>query len=135
MKNIIQIIFSGIATVLSFLFGGLDIALEVLLVVMVLDYITGLLKAWVSETLDSRIGKKGIIKKIGYLTLVVLAVCLDHLAGETGAIRTLVIYFFVANEGISIVENWGAIGLPLPKVLINKLEQLKGDGNNETAIK
>lgn len=135
MKNIIQIIFSGTATVLSFLFGGLDIALEVLLVVMVLDYITGLLKAWVNGTLDSRIGKKGIVKKIGYLTLVVLAVCLDHLAGETGAIRTLVIYFFVANEGISIVENWGAIGLPLPKVLINKLEQLKGDGNNETAIK
>lgn len=132
MKNIKQIIFSGTATVLSFLFGGLDIALEVLLVVMVLDYITGLLKAWVNGTLDSRIGKKGIVKKIGYLTLVVLAVCLDHLAGETGAIRTLVIYFFVANEGISIVENWGAIGLPLPKVLINKLEQLKGDGNNET---
>jgi len=135
MKNIIQIIFSGTATVLSFLFGGLDIALEVLLVVMVLDYITGLLKAWVNGTLDSRIGKKGIVKKIGYLTLVVLAVCLDHLAGETGAIRTLVIYFFVANEGITIVENWGAIGLPLPKVLINKLEQLKGDGNNETTSK
>lgn len=135
MKNLIQIIFSGTATVLSFLFGGLDVALEVLIVVMVLDYVTGLLKAWVNGTLDSRIGKKGIVKKVGYLTLVVLAVCLDHLAGETGAIRTLVIYFFVANEGISIVENWGAIGLPLPKILINKLEQLKGDGVNETTIK
>lgn len=135
MKNIVQITFSGIATVLSFLFGGMDIALEVLLVVMILDYITGILKAWINGTLDSRIGKKGIIKKIGYLTLVVLAVCLDHLAGETGAIRTLVIYFFVANEGISIVENWGAIGLPLPKILIDKLQQLKGDDGNEPSIK
>ena len=135
MKNIIQIVFSGIATGLSFLFGGLDMALEVLLVVMILDYLTGILKAWVNGNLDSRIGKKGIVKKIGYLTLVVLAVCLDHLAGDTGAIRTLVIYFFVANEGISIVENWGAIGLPLPKVLINKLEQLKGDGLNDTTTK
>lgn len=121
-------VFSATITFFSFLFGGLDIALEVLLIVMVLDYITGLLKAWVNGNLDSRIGKKGIIKKVGYLTLVVLAVCLDHLAGDTGAIRSLVIYFFVANEGISIVENWGAMGLPLPKVLIDKLEQLKGDG-------
>lgn len=135
MKNIIQIGFSGIATGLSFLFGGIDVALEVLLVVMILDYATGVLKAWVNGTLDSRIGKKGIVKKIGYLTLVVLAVCLDHLAGDTGAIRTLVIYFFVANEGISIVENWGAIGLPLPKILIDKLEQLKGDGVDDTTIK
>lgn len=135
MKNIIQIIFSGIATGLSFLFGGLDMALEVLLVVMVLDYATGVLKAWVNGTLDSRIGKKGIVKKVGYLTLVVLAVCLDHLAGDTGAIRTLIIYFFVANEGISIVENWGAIGLPLPKILIDKLEQLKGDGVDDSTAK
>lgn len=135
MKNIIQIVFSGIATGLSFLFGGIDVALEVLLVVMVLDYATGVLKAWVNGTLDSRIGKKGIVKKIGYLTLVVLAVCLDHLAGDTGAIRTLIIYFFVANEGISIVENWGAIGLPLPKILIDKLEQLKGDGVDDTTTK
>lgn len=129
-KNMIQIFFSGIATVLSFLFGGLDVALEVLLVVIVIDYITGILKAWVNGTLDSRIGRNGIVKKVGYLALVVLAVCLDHLAGETGVIRTFVIYCFVANEGISIVENWGAMGLPLPKVLINKLEQLKGDGDD-----
>lgn len=134
-KNLIQIIFSGIATGLSFLFGGIDKALIVLLIVIISDYITGLLKARVKGNIDSKVGRKGIVKKIGCLIYVVLAVCIDYLMGDTGAIRTLIIYFFVANEGISIVENLGAIGLPLPKFLLDKLEQLKGDADNETTFK
>ena len=135
MKNLISIIFSWTATALSFLFGGLDNALVILVVVIVIDYITGLLKAWVKGNIDSKVGRKGIVKKIGCLVYVVLAVCLDHLAGDTGAIRTLVIYFFVANEGISITENLGALGVPLPQILMEKLEQLKGDEANDTTSK
>ena len=60
-----------------------------------------------------------------------LAVVIDHLSGETGVVRTMVIYFFIANDGLSILENWGAIGLPLPKKIFELLEQLKNDNNPE----
>ena len=99
---------------------------------MLLDYITGICKAIVNKKINSVIGIKGIIKKIGYLILVALSVQLDNITGGTGALRTLVIYFFVANEGISILENWGSIGLPMPKKLMETLEQLKKEnGGNE----
>ena len=68
---------------------------------------------------------KGIIKKVGYLIAVTVSVLLDQVIGNTGTIRNLVIYFFVANEGISILENWGAMGLPLPQKLYEVLEQIK----------
>lgn len=126
MKNLIQLVFSGIATMLSFLLGGFDVAIEALLVFIVTDYITGLLKAWKTGKLNSRIGAEGIVKKVGYLIIVILAVYLDRLAGDIGVIRNIVIYFFIANEGISILENWGAMGVPFPKILREKLEQLKG---------
>lgn len=112
-------------TGISYLLGGLDVALKTLLIVMAIDYVSGVLKAIYNKKIDSKIGVKGIIKKVGYLLIVALAVLLDKLIGDSGAIRTLVIYFFVANEGISIVENWGAMGLPLPKKIIDVLEQLK----------
>lgn len=131
MKNLIQLIFSSIATIISFLFGGFDVAIEALLIFIVADYITGLLKAWKTGKLNSRIGAEGIIKKVGYLIIVILAVYLDRLAGDIGVIRNIVIYFFIANEGISILENWGAMGVPFPEILRKKLEQLRGTDSDE----
>ena len=127
MKNIISFITGTLATALVYFLGGWDIALQLLITVVVLDYITGVLKAIYNKKVNSTISFKGIVKKIGYFILVALAVLLDNITGGTGAIRTLVIYFFVANEGISIVENWGAMGLPLPQKVIDTLEQLKND--------
>lgn len=127
MKNIISFITGTLATTLVYFLGGWDIALQLLITVVVLDYITGVLKAIYNKKVNSTISFKGIVKKIGYFILVALAVLLDNITGGTGAIRTLVIYFFVANEGISIVENWGAMGLPLPQKVIDTLEQLKND--------
>lgn len=75
--------------------------------------------------INSIIGIKGIIKKVGYLLIVALSVIADKLVGDSGAIRILVIYFFIANEGISILENWGSMGLPLPKKILEVFEQLK----------
>ena len=69
------------------------------------------------------------MKKVGYLIVVAVAVEIDRIIGNTGAIRSLVIYFFVANEGISILENWGNMGLPLPQKIFDTLEQLKNDNN------
>lgn len=128
MRNLINFGISGLMTLAYFL-GGWDIALQLLITVMVLDYLTGVAKAIYNKKMNSKVGAKGIIKKFGYLVIVALAVILDKVTGDTGAIRTLVIYFFVANEGISILENWGGMKLPLPQKLIDTLEQLKNDNN------
>ena len=129
MRNFIQFIFSGVATVLSFLFGGFDMPIKGLLIFIIADFITGLIKAWKNGNLNSEICKDGIVKKIGYLVLVCISVYLDRIAGDSGMIRNLVIYFFIANEGISILENWGSMGVPFPAVLKEKLEQLKEKEN------
>ena len=125
MKTIINYISSTILTTIDYYLGGLDMALKTLLILMVLDYITGICKSIVNKKINSIIGLKGIIKKVGYLILVALSFLLDGVVGDTGAIRNLVVYFFVANEGISILENWGAMGLPLPSKILEVLEQLK----------
>lgn len=125
MKNLINFITGTLATTLVYFLGGWDIAIQSLLVFIVIDYATGICKAIYNKKLNSSVGAKGIIKKVGYLLIVAISVILDKIAGNTGAIRTLVIYFFVANEGLSIIENWGGMGLPLPKKLTKTLEQLK----------
>ena len=132
MKNIISFITGTLATTLVFFLGGWDIALQILIVVVLLDYLTGICQAIYNKKLNSTVGAKGIIKKIGYFIIVAVAVILDKITGDTGAIRTLVIYFFVANEGISILENWGGMDLPLPQKLIDTLEQLKNDNDPKT---
>ena len=134
MKTIINYISSTILTTIVYYLGGLDMALKTLLILMVLDYITGICKSIINKKVNSVIGLKGIIKKVGYLIIVALSFLLDGMVGDTGAIRNLVVYFFVANEGISILENWGAMGLPLPSKILEVLEQLKkenGGNNNE----
>lgn len=125
MKEAINIVLSSIATALSFAFGGLDAALYCLVIAIALDYISGLIKAYNTKTLSSKIGLKGILKKVGVLIIVMLAVLIDRVTGETGAIRTLVIYYFVANEGLSILENLGEAGLPIPKFLKDALKNLR----------
>lgn len=132
MKNIINFIFGTLLSSIAYFLGGWDSALQTLLLVMTLDYVTGICKAIKKKKLNSKTGFTGILKKFGYLIIVALAVVIDHLAGDTGAVRTLVIYFFVANDGLSILENWGAMGLPLPEKLIELLEQLRDKHDGDT---
>lgn len=133
MRHFINNAISVILTTFVYLVGGIDIAMKSLLIVIVIDYITGVMSAIYNKELNSNIGLKGILKKFSYLIIVSLSVILDRIVGDTGAIRTLIIYFFVANDGISIVENIGKMGVPLPKKLTEVLEQLrnKGDGKSE----
>lgn len=131
MKYLINFISSTLLTVVAYFLGGWDNALKTLILVMALDYITGICKAIKQKKLNSKAGLLGFLKKFGYLVIVALAVVIDHLSGETGVVRTMVIYFFIANDGLSILENWGAIGLPLPKKIFELLEQLKNDNNPE----
>lgn len=131
MKNIINIIAGALLTGVTYFFGGWDVAMQTLVLVMALDYVTGICKAIKQKNLNSKTGLLGIIKKFGYLVIVALSVVIDRLAGDIGVVRTMVIYFFIANDGLSVLENWGGIGLPLPKKLFELLEQLKKDNSGE----
>lgn len=130
MESVIKLISGSIATFFVYLLGGLDIALQSLLVVIVLDYLTGIAKGYVTKKLNSSRGFKGIVKKIAMLGLVALSVVIDHIAGDSGLIRTMVIYYLVANEGLSIVENLAEMDIIIPEVLKEKLEQLKNGSDN-----
>ena len=84
-----------------------------------------MIKAYNTKTLSSSIGFKGILKKVGILIIVMLAVLVDRVTLDNGGVRTLVIYYFVANEGLSILENLALSGLPIPKKLKDALKVIK----------
>ena len=128
MKHLINNVFSVIATTFVYLVGGFDIAIQSLLIVIVIDYLTGIASAIYNKELSSKIGFKGIIKKFSYLLVVALSVVIDKLLGQSGLIRSLVIYFFVANDGLSIIENMAEMNIKLPQKLIDALEQIKKKG-------
>ena len=128
MKHSISDILSVILTTFVYLLGGFDIAIQSLLIVMLVDYLTGIASAIYNKELSSKIGFKGIIKKFCYLLVVALSVVIDKLTDQSGLIRTLVIYFFVANDGLSIIENMAEMGVKLPQKLIDALEQIKKKG-------
>lgn len=125
MNNWLSAIVSIVATTFVWLVGGIDVALQCLLVAIVIDYISGIIKAYNTKTLSSNIGFRGILKKVGILLIVMLAVLVDRVTIDNGGIRTLVIYYFVANEGLSILENLAQAGLPIPKTLKNALKVIK----------
>ena len=103
----------------------MDTLFTALLVFMVIDYLSGVAVAFMSKTLNSSKGFKGIIKKAAFLAVVAVGHIVDGIMGMSGAVRLLVISFLLANEGISILENCGNIGVPIPKKLLEMLEQLK----------
>lgn len=126
-------IFTLICTVLTYLFGGWDVALIVLIVFMVIDYITGVSVAVINKTLNSETGAKGLLKKLSIIMMLIVGVLLDRLINDgTWVFRTLVAYFYIANEGISIVENLSLLGVPVPKKIKRILEQLQSDDDSDT---
>lgn len=117
-----------VATFFTYLFGSWDLALQVLIVFMVLDYGTGVLYAFLNNQLNSEVGFKGLVKKLMILVVLIIGVMLDRILGTgTWVFRTLVCYFYIANEGISLLENVGNIGIPIPNKIRNALEQLNKD--------
>lgn len=125
MKEIYNSIIAIVLTTFVYLVGGLDVAMICLLVAIVLDYISGVIKAYVTKQLSSQKGFRGIVKKVAILIIVMLSVLVDRVTGDTGAIRTIVIYYFVANEGLSIIENLGQSGVPIPQSIKKALKALK----------
>lgn len=132
MEKIFNSCVAVIATFLTYIFGTWDAAIGVLIVLMVLDYITGVVYAYVNKNINSEIGFKGLLKKCLVLVVLIVAVMLDRLL-NTGdwVFRTLVCYFYIANEGISLLENISKLGVPIPAKIKDALEQLNKEETEE----
>ena len=110
----------------AYLFGGFDTLLTTLLILMCIDYISGVLKAIYNRKLNSNVGFRGIIKKVMLLLVVVLASTLQKNISDTIPMREIVIMFYIANEGISIIENLSMV-IPVPDTIKDFFEQLKNN--------
>ena len=126
MDNIFKNIMAGICTVLSFLFGDMEGLMVALVALIILDYISGVIAAAVEKRLSSEVGAKGIAKKIFMLLIVALANIVDiNVIGDGHVLKTVTVVFYICNECISLIENAGRIGVPVPKKLLDVLEQLR----------
>jgi toxin secretion/phage lysis holin len=128
----IQVIFAGLGGWLGWFLGGCDGLLFALVAFVVIDYITGIMCAVVDKKLSSAVGFKGIFKKVLIFALVGVGHILDtRVIGAGSVLRTAVIFFYLSNEGISLLENAGHLGLPIPKKLKSILEQLHDHSEKE----
>ena len=135
MENMIdkmEWVFAIIGGFLGWFLGGFDGFLYALIAFVVLDYCTGILAAGGHKKLSSKIGFNGIAKKVCIFVLVGLANVIDmHIIGNGSALRTAVIFFYLANEGISVLENSAVIGLPVPEKLKEMLLQLTEEEHSQ----
>lgn len=126
MNDVYKYFVSGLIGVVGFLIGDFDGLFKALLVLIIADYITGVIVAVVRRKLSSEVGAKGIAKKIIMLIIVAVANVVDvQIIGGGAALRNITIIFYAANEVISLLENTGALGVPYPPKLLDMLEQLK----------
>ena len=133
--NGIQIAFSALGGILGWFLGGIDGFLYALIAFTVIDYITGVMCAITDKKLSSSVGFKGICRKVLIFTLVGIGNIVDvYVLGQGGVLRTAIIFFYLSNEGVSIMENTAHLGLPIPAKLKEVLEQLheRGGKDNES---
>ena len=129
--NTIQLIFSAVGGWLWYFLGGCDGLLYALIAFVVIDYITGVMCAIINRELSSAVGFKGIFRKVLIFLLVGIANIIDVQVIGTGAVlRTAVIFFYISNEGVSLLENAGHLGLPIPEKIKTVLEQLHDRAEN-----
>ena len=130
--NGVQVVFTAIGGWLGWFLGGCDGLLYALIAFVVIDYITGIMCAVADKKLSSAVGFKGICKKVLIFALVGLGHILDtRVIGAGSVLRTAVIFFYLSNEGVSLVENAARLGLPVPKKLKEVLEQLHDRAEKE----
>lgn len=132
--NMIQLIFAAIGGWLGWFLGGCDGLLFALIAFVVIDYITGVMCAINDHTLSSEVGFRGICRKVLIFLLVGIANILDvQVIGTGSVLRTAVIFFYISNEGVSLLENAGRLGLPIPQKLKDILTQLhdRADGRDD----
>ena len=130
--NVVQAAFAAVGGWLGYFLGGCDGLLYALLAFVVLDYATGVMCAVGDRKLSSEVGFRGICRKVLIFALVGAGHLLDvHVFGETGVLRTAVIFFYLSNEGVSLLENAAYLGLPVPERLKDVLEQLHDRAEKE----
>lgn len=123
--NVVQVLFAALGGVLSWFFGTMDGFMYALIALAVCDYITGVMCAIVNKKLSSAVGFRGIFKKVLMFLVVGVAHVFDTLMHTGNTLRTAVIFFYISNEGVSLIENATILGLPVPKQLKNVLAQIK----------
>ena len=130
--NTIQLIFTAIGGWLGWFLGGCDGLLYALIAFVAIDYITGVMCAVIDHRLSSEVGFKGIFKKVLIFLLVGIANILDVQVIGTGCVlRTAIIFFYISNEGVSLLENAAYLGLPVPEKIKTVLEQLHSRSESE----
>ena len=130
--NVIQLVFAAIGGWLGWFLGGCDGLLYALIAFVVVDYVTGVMCAVVDKKLSSAVGFRGIFKKVLIFVMVGVGNIIDvQVLGQAGILRTAVIFFYLSNEGVSLMENAGHLGLPIPAKLKEVLEQLHDRSNKE----
>ena len=130
--NTIQLIFTATGGWLGWFLGGCDGLLYALIAFVAIDYITGVMCAVIDHRLSSEVGFKGIFKKVLIFLLVGVANILDVQVIGTGCVlRTAVIFFYISNEGVSLLENAAYLGLPVPEKIKTVLEQLHSRSESE----
>lgn len=121
----IQAVFTGLGGWIGYYLGGCDCLLYALIAFVTVDYLTGVMCAIADKKLSSNVGFKGICRKVLIFLLVGIANIIDvQVIGQVGILRTAVIFFYLSNEGVSLLENAGHLGLPIPEQLKTVLEQL-----------
>ena len=130
--NTIQLVFAAVGGWLGYFLGGCDGLLYALIAFVAIDYITGVMCAISDKTLSSEVGFKGICRKVLIFLLVGIGNIIDvQVLGSPGVLRTAVIFFYLSNEGVSLLENAAHLGLPIPAKLKEVLEQLHERGGND----
>ncbi len=123
--NMVQMVFAGVGGWLGYFLGGNDGLLIALVLFVAVDYLTGVMCAVSDKVLSSNVGFKGICRKVLIFLLVGIANILDvHVIGTGSVLRTAVIFFYISNEGVSLLENAAHLGLPVPEKIKAVLEQL-----------
>ena len=125
---------SIVGTIIAKWLGGWDMATQVLVLFMTMDYLTGISRAYKDKVLSSAVGIDGILKKITLLVVVAVAVGVDNVTGAQGVVRLATIWFYIGMEGISILENAARIGVPIPDKIKDALLQIKDGGKKTTVV-
>ena len=132
LENIyIRGIIGAAISLATYLFGGMDTLLAALIAMICIDFVTGMIKATIARDVSSEKMFSGGAKKIGIMLIVATANIVDSVMELGGVMRSLTISYFIANEGISLLENWSLMGLPVPQKLQNVLRVLRGDKDKE----
>ncbi|MCL9659399.1 phage holin family protein [Paenibacillus hunanensis] len=120
--QIIKIVSTAFGGAAGYLFGGWDVLINLLLLLVVVDWLSGWAAAWMRGELKSRVGFKGIIRKVTIFVVVAIAHFIDQALGSLRYFQDAVVFFYLANELLSVIENMGKMGLPMPDILRNAVQ-------------